>query len=117
MGTKHFRPKIFGSHISIPNDPKIPKITLRTACHHYKNTNNAHEKKVPFFSYYLPSGGSQVREPSVHQCFFTFKGKQFDLFTFSGSGELGKGFKKIKNKTSSQFENLRNPNKNQRKNA
>ena len=41
---KFFRPCFFGSPISIPNDPKIPKIILRTACDHYKNTNNAHEK-------------------------------------------------------------------------
>ena len=45
----------FGSPISIPNDPKIPKITLRTACDHYKNTNNAHEIKIPLFSCYFPS--------------------------------------------------------------
>ena len=38
-------PKISGSPISIPNDPKITKITLRTACGHYKNTNNARDKK------------------------------------------------------------------------
>ena len=36
---------IFGSPISIPNDPKIPKITLRTSCDHYKITNSEHEKK------------------------------------------------------------------------
>ena len=45
---KIFDQKIFGSHIPIPNDPKIPKITLRTAYDHYKNTNSAHEKKLLF---------------------------------------------------------------------
>ena len=37
--------KHFGSPISIPNDPKIPKMTLRTACDHYKITKSEHEKK------------------------------------------------------------------------
>ena len=63
---KIFRRKIFGSPISIPNDPKIPKITLRTACDHYKITNSEHEEKVTFFLFYLTSGGSQVHEPSVY---------------------------------------------------
>ena len=36
---KFFPTKKIGSHISIPNDPKIPKITLRTACDHYKIMN------------------------------------------------------------------------------
>ena len=62
---KFFRQFFFGSPISIPNDPKIPKIILRTTCDHYKNTNIAFEKKTTFFSRYLPSGGTQVREPSV----------------------------------------------------
>ena len=44
FSTKNFSTKKIGSPISIPNDPKIPKITLRTACDNYKNTNNAHEK-------------------------------------------------------------------------
>ena len=62
FSTKHFPTKYYRITISIPNDPKIPKITLRTACDHYKNTNNAHNiKKSDIF----PSGGSQVREPSV----------------------------------------------------
>ena len=33
---KFFRPEIFGLPIPIPNFPKIPKITLRTACDHFK---------------------------------------------------------------------------------
>ena len=47
---KIFRPNFFWVPIPIPNFPKIPKITLRTACDHFKNTNSTHEKKVPFFS-------------------------------------------------------------------
>ena len=39
-----------GLSISIPNDLKIPKITLRTACDQYKNTSSAQQKKVAFFS-------------------------------------------------------------------
>ena len=75
FSTKSFRifffdEKIFdkkiGSPISIPNDLKIPKIILRTACDHYKITNSEHEEKVTFFLYYLTSGGSQVHEPSVY---------------------------------------------------
>ena len=58
-------PNFFWPPISKQNFPKIPKITLRTACDQYKNANDTHEKKVPLFLYYLPSGGSQVREPSV----------------------------------------------------
>ena len=64
-----FRHKISGSPISIPNDPKITKITLRTACDHYKNTNNARDKKVTIIFLYLtsdPSWEDEVREPSVH---------------------------------------------------
>ena len=57
--------KFFGSPISIPNDLKIPKITLRTACDQYKNTNSAREKSLTFILLYFPSGGSQVRVPSV----------------------------------------------------
>ena len=45
----------FRVSISIPNFPKIPKITLRTACDHYKNTNNAHEIKVSSILIYFPS--------------------------------------------------------------
>ena len=37
---KKIRPEIFGLPIPIPISPKIPKITLRTACDHFKNTNN-----------------------------------------------------------------------------
>ena len=44
-----FRQKYFRVPISIPNFPKIPKITLRTACDHLKNTNSAHEKNRLFF--------------------------------------------------------------------
>ena len=33
----------------MPNDPKIPKITLRTACDHYKITNSEHEEKLSDF--------------------------------------------------------------------
>ena len=55
-----FSTKKIGSHISIPNDPKIPKITLRTACDHYKITNSEHEKKVRFFSPILPSWGVPI---------------------------------------------------------
>ena len=44
-----FRQKFLGLPIPIPNDPKIPKITLRTACNHYKNTNSAHEKIIAPF--------------------------------------------------------------------
>ena len=47
---KFFDQYVFGSPIPIPNDPKIPKITLRTAYGHYKNTNSAHEKKLFFFA-------------------------------------------------------------------
>ena len=65
FSTKKCSTTKIGSPISIPNDPKIPKITLRTACDHYKNTNNAHEQKTPLFLLYLTSGGPQVREPSV----------------------------------------------------
>ena len=46
---KIVRQNFFGSPISIPNDPKIPKITLRTACDHYKITKSEHEKKEFFF--------------------------------------------------------------------
>ena len=63
---KFFRPKFFRVLISIPNFPKIPKISLRTACDHYKHTNNEHEIKIAFILYYLTSGGSQVHEPSVY---------------------------------------------------
>ena len=58
-----------GSPISIPNFPKIPKITLRTACDHYKITNSAHEEKVTFFCTIYrqtPSWESEVHEPSVY---------------------------------------------------
>ena len=48
---------------------KIPKIALRTACDHFNNTNSTDEEKTPFISYYFPSGGSQVREPSVQDRF------------------------------------------------
>ena len=44
-----FRECFFGSPIPIPNDPKIPKITLRTACDQYKITKSEHEKKRTFF--------------------------------------------------------------------
>ena len=37
---KMFDQYFFGSPIPIANDPKIPKITLRTAYEHYKNTNS-----------------------------------------------------------------------------
>ena len=44
--------KIFDQKIWLPipmaNFPKIPKIILRTASDHFKNTNSTHEKKVPF---------------------------------------------------------------------
>ena len=43
---KNVRPIFFGSPISIPNFPKIPKITLRTLCDRSKNTNSTHEEKV-----------------------------------------------------------------------
>ena len=50
---KIFRPKFFGSLIPIPNFPKIPKIVLRTACDHFKNTKTLPEdkylKRVQFF--------------------------------------------------------------------
>ena len=67
---KFFDQYFFGSPIPIPNDPKIPKITLRTAYGHYKNTNSAHEKKTTFFcSIYrqTPSWEDEVREPSVQE--------------------------------------------------
>ena len=51
---KNVRRKKIGSSISIPNDPKIPKIILRSACDHYKIMNREHEEKVTFL-YYLPS--------------------------------------------------------------
>ena len=46
---KHFGTKKFRAPISMPNDPKIPKIILRTAYGHYKITNSVHEKKLLFF--------------------------------------------------------------------
>ena len=52
---KNYRPKKFRAPISMPNDPKIPKIILRTAYDHYKITNSVHEKKTPFFLLYLTS--------------------------------------------------------------
>ena len=52
--TKNCQTFFFGSPISIPNDPKIPKITLRTACDHYKITNSEHEEKVSDFFPILP---------------------------------------------------------------
>ena len=69
---KNFRRKISGSHISIPNDPKIPKITLRTACDHYKNTNNVYGTWVAFFCTISPFDypiGDEVGKPSVHHSY------------------------------------------------
>ena len=42
---KTFRRKNICSHISIPNFPKIPKMTLRTACEHFRNTKTLPEDK------------------------------------------------------------------------
>ena len=48
-----FRSKCFGSPTPIPNFPKIPKITLRTACGYFKNTKtlpgDKYLKKKHFF--------------------------------------------------------------------
>ena len=49
LWSNFFSIKFFWSPIPILNFPKIPKITLRTACDHFKNTNSAHEKKTVFF--------------------------------------------------------------------
>ena len=45
MVPKKNHPKKIRVPISIPNFPKIPKITLRTARDHSKNTNSTHEEK------------------------------------------------------------------------
>ena len=58
-----FRRIFLGLPIPIPKFPKIPKITLRAACDHFKNTNSTHEKCTIFPQ--TPSWGSEVREPSV----------------------------------------------------
>ena len=57
---KIFRQFFSGLPISIPNDPKIPKITLRTACDHYKITNSEHEEKVSDFPPILTSWGVPI---------------------------------------------------------
>ena len=54
--------------MSMQNFPRIPKITLRTPADQAKDAKNALQEKYPFISLYLPSGGTQVHEPSVpHQ--------------------------------------------------
>ena len=62
FSTKNCRIKKCWLPIPIRNFPKIPKIILRTACDHYKNTNNAHEKKLPFCcsTYHLTPSDNRV---------------------------------------------------------
>ena len=40
--------------------------TVRKSADQAKDAKNALRKKYPFILYYLPSGGTQVREPSVY---------------------------------------------------
>ena len=69
------------------NFPMIPKITLRTPADQAKDAKNALQEKSTFFLYYLPSGGTQVHEPSV------YKHNRF-IVAFYGDAKIKFGIRK-----------------------